>query len=48
MEEKTLDISKEALNNLSIEELAELKVEVEELIIELDRIIETCNETLNS
>ena len=44
MEEKTLNISEETLNNLSIEELADLKVEVEELLQSIDNLIEECNE----
>lgn len=44
MEEKTLNISKELLDNLSIEELADLKVEVEELLQSIDNLIEECNE----
>lgn len=42
MEEKTLNISKEELNNLSIEELADLKVEVDELLHIIDSLIEEC------
>lgn len=48
MEEKTLNISEELLENLSIEELAELKVEVDDMVSKLDNIIEICDETLNS
>lgn len=48
MEEKTLNISDELLDNLSIDDIAELKVEVDDMVNELDNIIEACNETLNS
>ena len=48
MEEKTLNISEEVLNNLSIEELADLKIEVDELVNGLKNIVEECDEALNS
>lgn len=44
MEEKTLNISKEELDNLSIEQLADLKVEVDELLHAIDILIEECEE----
>lgn len=44
MEEKTLNISKEELDNLSIEQLADLKVEVDELLHTIDILIEECKE----
>lgn len=42
MEEKTLNISKEELDKLSIEELADLKVEVDDLLNTIDSLIEEC------
>ena len=48
MEINELEISDELLENLSVDEIAELKVEVEDLISEFDNIIETCDEALNS
>lgn len=48
MEEKTLKISNELLDNLSLDDIAELKVEIDDMVNELDDIIETCNEVLNS
>ena len=48
MEEKTLNISEGLLDNLSVEELAELKVEVDDLVSGLENIIEECDEALNS
>jgi len=45
---KLLDIKKEDLDKLTPEELADLKVEVEDLIIRLDNMIEECDELLNS
>ena len=46
--DKRLSISKEDLEKLSIEEIADLKVEVEDLIIRLDNIIENAEQILNS
>lgn len=48
MENEKLNMSKEMLDNLSIEELADLKVEVDDLMADADSIIELCDETLNS
>ncbi len=47
MEENMLNISKEQLEELSIEELADLKVEVDDLMNRIDNILATCEETLN-
>lgn len=43
MEGNILNISKDMLDNLSIEELAELKIELDELNEKLDNISEICN-----
>lgn len=43
MEGNMLNISKDMLDNLSVEELAELKLEVDELMEKLDNISEVCN-----
>ncbi len=48
MENEKLSISQEMIDNLSIEQLADLKVEVDDLIAEADSIIELCEESLNS
>ena len=48
MEENKLEITEEMLENLSIEDIAELKVEVDDLVRRLDNILETCNEALNA
>lgn len=48
MEEKTLEISKELLDNLSVEQLVDLKFEVDELLEEMDNLIEECDEALNA
>lgn len=44
MEKKKLEISDELLQSLSIDEIAELKVEVDDLLNKLDSILENCNE----
>lgn len=43
-ENKMLNISQEMLDNLSIEEIADLKVEVDDLLKRLDDILEDCEE----
>ena len=48
MDENMLNISDEQLENLSAEELADLKVDLEELINKIDDLIEECNEVINS
>lgn len=47
MEENMLNISKEQLEKLSIEELVDLKVEVDDLMNKINNILETCEEALN-
>lgn len=48
MDDKGLNISDELLQNLSIEELTELRMEVDDLLDRLDNILETCDEILES
>lgn len=48
MENEKLNISQEMLDNLSIEQLADLKIEAEELLLKLEEVIETSNAALNS
>lgn len=43
-----LNISQEMLDSLSVEEIADLKVEVDDLLKRLDDILEDCNEEVNS
>ncbi len=43
-EKDILNISQEMLDNLSMEEIADLKVEVDDLLKRLDDILEDCNE----
>lgn len=44
---KLLDIKTEDLDKLTPEELADLKVETEDLIIRLENMLEECDELLN-
>lgn len=48
MEKGKLELSDELLQNMSVDQLTELKVEVEDLLVKLDNILEDCNEVLNS
>ena len=48
MEKSRLEISDELLQNMSVDQLTELKVEIEDLLIRLDNILEDCDEVLNS
>ncbi len=48
MDDKGLNISDELLQNLSMEELTELRIEVNDLLDRLDNILETCDEILES
>ena len=43
-----LEISDELLQNMSIDEIAELKIEVDDLLSKIDNILNTCNVALNS
>jgi len=43
MEGNMLNISKDMLDNLSVEELAELKIELDELMERLENISEICD-----
>ena len=47
MEENMLNISEEKLKKLSVEQLADLKTDVEELLAEIDNEIENCKNMLN-
>ncbi len=47
-EKKITKKSDKLLENLSIDEIAELKVEIDDLINQLDNILETCYIALNS
>lgn len=48
MEEGTLNVSKELLNSLSVEQIIDLKEEVDDLVSELDEVIQDCNSALNA
>ena len=44
MEQKRLKIDNEMLDNLSIEEIVDLKMEIEDLREKLNHILEVCDE----
>ncbi len=48
MENEKLDISQEDLAGLSVEELVEIKVEIDDLISQTDAMIAECDRVLNS
>lgn len=48
MEKRLSQITKEELKEMSMEEIADLKVETEDMIQKLDDIIDMCDEILNS
>lgn len=48
MGDNELKISKEVLDNISVEDLADLKVEVEELVNDLQDLADECEEAINS
>lgn len=48
MDEKVLKISDETIKNISLEDLADLKVEIDELVSDLQDLINECNESINS
>lgn len=43
-----LNISDELLENLSIEQIAELKIEVDDLLHRINNLLEECDNELNS
>lgn len=48
MNEEKLELQDELLQNLSVDEIVELKVEVDDLMNKIDNIIENCDVALNS
>lgn len=48
MEKRLSQITEEELKQMSLEEIADLKVETENIIQKLNDLIEICEETLNS
>ncbi len=48
MDNKNLNISEELLNNLSVDEIIDLKVEVDNLLDEINDAISICNEAIQS
>ncbi len=47
MENNELKITDELLQNLSVDDIVDLKLEIEELLSEIDEIVQSCNEVLN-
>ena len=48
MDENLLDITNEQLEGLSVDELVDLKVDLEDLIDRVNDLIEDCDEVINS
>lgn len=48
MDNNMLKVTQEELNELSIEELVDLKIETESLLGDIDELIENCDDILNS
>lgn len=48
MENEKIDISQELIDNLSVDNLIDLKIEVDDMISKVDELIEKCESTLNS
>ena len=48
MNKKELNISNELIQNMSIEDISELKVEMDDLFTTLDNILQTCDKALNT
>lgn len=46
MEEDLINIQKEDLRNMSVEELVDLKLELDDLLREVQDLIEQCDEVL--
>ena len=46
MEEEVLSINKDELKNLSAEELVDLKIELDDILREIDNLIAECDEVL--
>lgn len=46
MAENNLNLSDEVLKNLTVKEIAKLKLEIDELIGKMDHVMESCDETL--
>lgn len=48
MPKEKLKLSDEALQDFTIDEIVELKIELDELLAKLNSILDLCNNTLNS
>ena len=47
MEEKELKVTDELLQNLSVDDIVDLKIETEDLLEKIDEVLENCNKTLS-
>lgn len=47
MENNFINITKEDLENLSLEELADLKIELDDLVFKVNDMLNTCDDILN-
>lgn len=47
MENDFINITKEDLENLSLEELADLKIELDDLVLKVNDMLNTCDDILN-
>lgn len=47
MENDFINITKEDLENLSLEELADLKIELDDLVFKVNDMLNTCDDILN-
>ncbi len=48
MENEKVNISQELLDNLPVDNLIDLKIEVDDMTSKVDELIEKCKSTLNS
>lgn len=48
MENDFINITNEDLEKLSLEELADLKIELDDLVLKVNDMLKTCNDVLNN
>lgn len=48
MQDNEIEISEELLQNMSVDDIVDIKIEVDDLIERLDSILEVCTVALNS
>lgn len=47
MQDEELELSEELLNDLSVDEISELKVEVDDILNTIEGTLDNCNESSN-